>query len=510
MGGDSSKQLQQQMRQVDPESQENYIGLENFGNTCYMNSVLQALYWCRPFRQALLRHAEENPQVSPPRDKGQRRGGGSAPPEGGGVVLHRLSELFNQLQGNKKRFGCVAPQSLVHRIRQQNVMFAGLQQQDAHEFLVYVLNDLTDAIRGHMKEAAKAGGRGASAGSSGGGQQGDRAATPQLPRGASGGRQVLRAAEPADPLPPVPEHLPGQPNAKSAVSSPESRPAPSPSPPPGIARDPLRSAGSDSVCSGTPLDLVSPQEPPNAAAGKGRTDSEPPTLVQELFEGHLAAETRCLNCDAVTSKEEEFMGLSVDVAPNVSLQRALRSFSTGETMDRDNKFHCDKCRCLQEARRSLRIKRAPQVLAIHLKRFKYIEELGRHCKLSYRVPFPHELRLPMEGEQSDDVYYLFAVVIHLGLGPNMGHYICMAKTGGQWMMFDDDIVRLISEREVAQVYGVSTQTEASTQTGYLLFYSVDPFAQAPPVSPAAAAPGAAAQRLRASTLGRAPRARDGR
>jgi len=41
----------------------------------------------------------------------------------------------------------------------------------------------------------------------------------------------------------------------------------------------------------------------------------------------------------------------------------------------------------------LRVKKLPKILALHLKRFKYMEALHRYVKLSYRVPFPWELKL---------------------------------------------------------------------------------------------------------------------
>ena len=41
----------------------------------------------------------------------------------------------------------------------------------------------------------------------------------------------------------------------------------------------------------------------------------------------------------------------------------------------------------------MRVKKLPHILALHLKRFKYMEQLNRYTKLSYRVVFPLELRL---------------------------------------------------------------------------------------------------------------------
>ena len=46
--------------------------------------------------------------------------------------------------------------------------------------------------------------------------------------------------------------------------------------------------------------------------------------------------------------------------------------------------------CLQKR---MRVKKSPTILALHLKRFKYMEQYSRHIKVSHRVVFPLELRL---------------------------------------------------------------------------------------------------------------------
>ena len=149
------------------------------------------------------------------------------------------------------------------------------------------------------------------------------------------------------------------------------------------------------------------------------TGSNPPspTIVHRLFEGVLTSETRCLTCETVSSRDESFLDLSIDIEQNSSVTACLRQFSASEMLCQKNKFFCDGCCDLQEAEKRMKIKKLPNVLALHLKRFKYQEDLQKYTKLTYRVAFPMELRLFNTVDDTDDpdrLYELYAIVVHIG------------------------------------------------------------------------------------------------
>ena len=343
-------------------------GLDNFGNTCYVNAVLQALFWCEPFRNALINYCNVLLQEVAGVKLANARGGQNATPPGAPRVpaslaaelqqtydaslLASLHKLFSQLLNleNKKKIQPKAHlKSLIRGLRSK--FFAPYQQQDAHEMLTNLLSDVSEAVRKIEETRMKYG-------------------------------------------------------------------------------------------------LREKQKPHQIK-----------TFVETSFEGFFAAETKCLTCEEQTCREEEFLSISVDVAQNVSLHCALRNFAKGELLNSDNKFYCNSCRSLQEAKRSMRLHRLPPVISIHLKRFKFLEDVGRYCKLSSRVNFPTKLRFPIAGPAGNDQYRLFAVVVHRGAGPSMGHYVCVARSHGSWAVFDDDVVYPIAESELSQCYGADGHTE---------------------------------------------------
>ncbi|KAL8693825.1 MAG: hypothetical protein Q9218_001425 [Villophora microphyllina] len=192
--------------------------------------------------------------------------------------------------------------------------------------------------------------------------------------------------------------------------------------------------------------------------------------VHDLFEGTLTSETKCLTCENVSQKDETFLDLSVDLDQHSSVTSCLRKFSEEEMLCERNKFHCDRCGGLQEAEKRMKIKRLPRILALHLKRFKYTEDLQRLQKLFHRVVYPYHLRLfntTDDAEDPDRLYELYAVVVHIGGGPYHGHYVSIIKTEDRgWLLFDDELVEPVDKSYVRNFFG----DRPGLACAYVLFY----------------------------------------
>jgi len=192
--------------------------------------------------------------------------------------------------------------------------------------------------------------------------------------------------------------------------------------------------------------------------------------VHEIFEGVLTSETKCLTCETASQRDETFLDLSIDLEQHSSVTSCLRKFSAEEMLCERNKFHCDHCGGLQEAEKRMKIKRLPKVLALHLKRFKYTEDMTRLEKLFHRVVYPYHLRMfntTDDAQDPDRLYELYAVVVHIGSNAFHGHYVSVIKTQDRgWLLFDDEMVEPVDKHYVRNFFG----DKPGMACAYVLFY----------------------------------------
>ena len=192
--------------------------------------------------------------------------------------------------------------------------------------------------------------------------------------------------------------------------------------------------------------------------------------VHEIFEGVLTSETKCLTCETASQRDETFLDLSIDLEQHSSVTSCLSKFSAEEMLCERNKFHCDNCGGLQEAEKRMKIKRLPKVLALHLKRFKYTEDMTRLQKLFHRVVYPYHLRMfntTEDAEDPDRLYELYAVVVHIGGNAYHGHYVSIIKTQDRgWILFDDEMVEPVDKHYVRNFFG----DKPGMACAYVLFY----------------------------------------
>ncbi|KAM0666557.1 hypothetical protein ACQRIT_005313 [Beauveria bassiana] len=197
--------------------------------------------------------------------------------------------------------------------------------------------------------------------------------------------------------------------------------------------------------------------------------------VHDVFEGVVTSETKCLTCETASQRDQTFLDLSIALDEHTSVTSCLRKFSAEEMLCERDKFQCDHCGGLQEAEKRMKVKKLPKVLTLHLNRFKYTEDYSRVQKLFHRVVYPYHLRMfhtADEAEDPDRLYELYAVIVHIGGNGYHGHYVSIIKTRDRgWLLFDDEMVEPVDKHFVRNFFG----DRPGMATAYLLFYQETTF-----------------------------------
>ncbi|XP_053723993.1 ubiquitin carboxyl-terminal hydrolase 49 [Synchiropus splendidus] len=217
-------------------------------------------------------------------------------------------------------------------------------------------------------------------------------------------------------------------------------------------------------------------------------------VLNTIFHGQLLSQVTCLSCKHKSNTVEPFWDLSLEFPEryhssdkssgsaayqrSCTLTEMLSKFTEMEALEGRIYAcnHCNKRRrktshkplVLSEARKQLLIYRLPQVLRLHLKRFRWSGRNHRE-KIGVHVAFDQVLNikpycctgLGQSVHRGGYTYDLSAVVMHHGKGFGSGHYTayCYNTEGGFWVHCNDSEMKVCSVEEVC-----------NTQA-YILFYT---------------------------------------
>ena len=187
------------------------------------------------------------------------------------------------------------------------------------------------------------------------------------------------------------------------------------------------------------------------------------SIITDIFTFSVISEIECLNCHTKSIKIEIENMMKVHV-PNcetpVELDNLISDDNNSiETLDGGDQYNCSICESKQNAFKHLHAWNIPERLIIQLKLFEFNIVGGQYQynKIPTKVKFPANLDMNRYKSVHNPVnldyqYELYAVIHHSG-NPRGGHYVCYVKNSlnGQWFLFNDQRVMPVTEKFVLNV-----------------------------------------------------------
>ncbi len=173
------------------------------------------------------------------------------------------------------------------------------------------------------------------------------------------------------------------------------------------------------------------------------------------FYSQLLTLTTCPNCDYYTSNHEPILSITLSLRDNYkTLYDCLNEFTDKETLDIENKWTCDKCKCKVQPKKEIKFWNLSDVLIFSIKTFRLNKKIEKH------IDFPEELKMNDYCINKGDLTYTLSGICIHGGGLHGGHYYAMCKDYKQkkWRIHNDTHVT------------DTTLENVLSQTPYCLFY----------------------------------------
>jgi len=426
------------------------VGLNNLGNTCYMNAALQCLSSCPQLTNYMMSEISVDRTSS-----------------------HLASEYVKLTNRLWQDTNCrsVPPNSFQNAFVKQNLAFRGYHQQDAHEFIRCLFTSLQNEMKYKIPLLKQSSSENSSEKSQDADACGDSAAHQKLQEEATEKMEVdveCKDAlnEPTEPLLSQKEY-----KTQTKYKTPEFEVA-------------IKSVVSD-LFEGTITSTVectvcnnrsSTQEPfqdlslpiPDVSEiistqqnTSGDIEEDYEKMMLDLDDKYSQMSYSEWIWSYWDSMKSTISGWVWPAA--VTLDDCLKTFFSADQLTGDNMYSCDKCKKLRNGVKQCRITRPPEVLCIQLKRFRHEGYNSYPTKISCPVKYPLEgldVSAYMSDEVGESLYDLFAVVVHRGGSGAGGHYTSHALNpiDNSWYEYDDSWVSMSDEASVANA------------EAYLLFY----------------------------------------
>lgn len=196
------------------------------------------------------------------------------------------------------------------------------------------------------------------------------------------------------------------------------------------------------------------------------------SIIRDIFTGMTYTSTKCMKCGITSLAFEPYLMLDLAIPSSdkpVSIEECFKNFSKEQKLSGENKYKCNTCKEYNDAIQTTHIWEPPEVLIIHFKRFSN-KMIGKRCHMEKnltKITYPLtnlDLSSIYSPHINKDVRYELKGVVQQYGSLNGGHYTACCKNhmNDKWYSYDDSRVNGIPDDKV--------EDHIVCKSAYILFY----------------------------------------